>query len=74
MTLNPDIPEAHMLRGWFDTIGQNTDAQSISQVGGQSGGVGGGSAERKLISQIKDENLGMGDKVKVDVDIFLITA
>lgn len=30
MTVNPDIPEAHQLRGWFDSVGKNEDAQSIS--------------------------------------------
>lgn len=68
MTINPDIPEAHALRGWYDTIGCSTDFQPFSS--GMSGGVGaaGGQdrrAERKLLSQIKDENMGQGEKVRV---------
>ncbi len=30
MSVNPDIPEAHQLRGWYDSVGKNEDAQSIS--------------------------------------------
>lgn len=38
MILNPDIPEAHQLRGWFDSVGKNTDVQSISSQRGMGGG------------------------------------
>ena len=30
LMLNPDIPEAHSLRGWFDSVGKNEESQSIS--------------------------------------------
>ena len=30
MVANPDIPEAHKLRGWFDSVGKTEQAQSIS--------------------------------------------
>jgi replication factor A1 len=64
--MNPDIPEAHILRGWFDTIGKNSEPQSISQQGMNAMATGAsGRNDRKLISQIKDENLGMGDKVNL---------
>lgn len=36
MNLNPDIPEAHQLRGWYDNVGKNEDATSISDS--RSGG------------------------------------
>jgi len=57
MNINPDLPEAHELRGWFDNGGNNQEVASLS---GQRMGVGGGVF--KTISQIKDENLGMGEK------------
>ena len=60
MTINPDIPEAHALRGWFDTVGSTTEAHSISTA--PSGGAA-KMDDRKLIAQIKDENLGQSDKV-----------
>ena len=30
MNLDPDIPEAHQLRGWFDSVGKNKEVTSIS--------------------------------------------
>ena len=64
MSLNPDIPEAHQLRGWYDSTGQGMSFHSFSSTG--SGGIGGGSGGSdvcKPISAIKDEQLGMGEKV-----------
>jgi len=36
MTLNPDMPEGHQLRGWFDSVGKTEEVQSIStqRIGG----------------------------------------
>ncbi len=31
LTINPDIPEAHQLRGWFDNFGKNVETTSISE-------------------------------------------
>ena len=31
MTIDPDIPEAHQLRGWFDNVGKNEEVTSISE-------------------------------------------
>lgn len=56
--INPDIPEAHTLRGWYDNGGMNEQMSSLSGQG-MDGGSGG---PYKTISQIKEENLGMGDK------------
>ncbi|XP_063933317.1 replication protein A 70 kDa DNA-binding subunit-like [Zophobas morio] len=33
ITINPDVKEAHRLRGWYDSIGYATHAQSLSGVG-----------------------------------------
>ncbi len=38
LTVNPDIPEAHTLKGWYDSVGKDENTQSIS---GQRGGGGG---------------------------------
>ncbi len=46
MTVNPDIPEAHQLRGWYDNAGKNEEAKSISERMG--GGMGGRSEVGKL--------------------------
>ncbi|KAE8266254.1 hypothetical protein A4X09_0g6087 [Tilletia walkeri] len=69
MTINPDIPEAHGLRGWYDNqgAGQSFRAYTSASVGGGMGGGAGGAganlAERRTIAQAKDEGLGMkGEK------------
>jgi replication factor A1 len=58
LLLNPDIREAHELRGWYDTVGHAEAPTNVSSVQKTTGHVD----ERKLIAQIKDESLGMGEK------------
>ncbi|XP_078080799.1 replication protein A 70 kDa DNA-binding subunit [Mustelus asterias] len=58
--INPDIPEAFKLRAWFDKEGQVMEATSISDVKG--GSFAGGSANWKMLLEVKNENLGHGDK------------
>lgn len=58
--MNPDIPEAYKLRGWFDAEGQALDGVSISDL--KSGGLGGGNTNWKTLYEVKSENLGQGDK------------
>lgn len=71
MSVNPDIPEAHSLRGWYDAEGRGKSFQQYSNA--MSGG-GAGAAPRpneiKTIGQAKDEQLGMTDKT----DYFTTTA
>lgn len=67
---NPDIPEAHGLRGWYDTeggmIGQQGNFKTYNNAGLGGTGIladaGANMKERKTISQAKDANLGMSDK------------
>ncbi|RKO86700.1 replication factor rfa1, partial [Blyttiomyces helicus] len=61
MSINPDIPEAHRLRGWYDTQGSSMTFTAYSNTGGGGGGSGRGDPV-KSIQQIKDENLGMDEK------------
>ncbi|KAJ2385120.1 Replication factor A protein 1, partial [Coemansia sp. RSA 2603] len=65
MTVNPDIPAAHQLRGWYDAGGRT---QQFQTYGGSAGAVGGqgDSAERfeaqlKTMAQVRDEHLGEGE-------------
>lgn len=68
--MNPDIKEAHELRGWYDTIGLTTVFQNLSSGGSlpsmgsdESGGKPSGRLEdRCLINDIKAENLGNSEK------------
>ncbi|KAL1919956.1 uncharacterized protein VTP21DRAFT_1888 [Calcarisporiella thermophila] len=62
-SINPDIPESHRLRGWFDTQGKHETFNSFTQA--PAAGMGGGgvtrSEELKTLIQVKDEKLGMGE-------------
>ncbi|KAM6174717.1 replication protein A 70 kDa DNA-binding subunit isoform 2-T2 [Erethizon dorsatum] len=58
--MNPDIPEAYKLRGWFDAEGQALDGVSISDL--KSGGLGASNTNWKTLYEVKSENLGQGDK------------
>ncbi|KAL3497983.1 hypothetical protein ACH5RR_040715 [Cinchona calisaya] len=56
--IDPDFPEAHKLKDWFDKDGKNTPCVSISR---DTIGIVRTDA-RKTISQIKDERLGTSEK------------
>lgn len=70
MMINPDIPEAHGLRGWYDNEGAGTAGNFKTFAGSGLGGLGTGGgnagsnmAERRTIAQAKEEGLGMsGEK------------
>ena len=58
MTTDPDIDEAHKLRGWFNAVGQNatfSTHQNLSSAGGNS------KQESKLISDVMAEESYMQD-------------
>ena len=55
LQLDPDIPEAHRLRGWFNTVGRNEEAKSISRA---FGGAGGASGPWLTFKEAKDMELG----------------
>ncbi|KZO95312.1 replication factor-a protein [Calocera viscosa TUFC12733] len=64
MSINPDIPDAHQLRGWYDSIGNTQATRSFSSAAVAGAGDRGqfSRSELKTIAQVKDENLGMGEK------------
>ncbi|KAM6933432.1 replication protein A 70 kDa DNA-binding subunit [Xenentodon cancila] len=59
LMINPDIPEAYKLRGWYDKEGHAMDGQSLTEVKGAGGG---GNTNWKTLSDVKNEHLGHGDK------------
>lgn len=61
VTVSPDLPEALHLHNWWHSAGATAASTSISSGGGGGGG-GGGFADRKVLSQIKEEQLGFGEK------------
>ncbi|KAJ7256487.1 hypothetical protein B0H12DRAFT_1210186 [Mycena haematopus] len=52
MTINPDIEEAHILRGWYDDSGKATEYRAYSNTGG--GGTGGTGFQRSEIRSLRD--------------------
>ena len=61
MTIDPDIDEAHRLKGWYDAEGRNDNFASHASMAG-TGAAGGRNDPTKTILQIKDENLGMSEE------------
>nr|XP_057936409.1 replication protein A 70 kDa DNA-binding subunit [Doryrhamphus excisus] len=59
LMINPDIPEAYKLRGWYDKEGHTMEGQSLTEM---KGAVGGGSTNWKTLSDVKTEHLGHGQK------------
>jgi replication factor A1 len=60
MSIDPDIPEAHKLKGWYDASGRNktfSTHQNLSSVGAATGRQD----APKTIAQVKDEQLGFDD-------------
>ncbi|KAF8516769.1 replication factor-a protein [Gautieria morchelliformis] len=60
MAINPDITEAHALRGWFDSSGSEAHFQSHSSAlsGGAGLGAGINLTELRTTQEVKDMNLG----------------
>ncbi|KDQ14551.1 hypothetical protein BOTBODRAFT_32688 [Botryobasidium botryosum FD-172 SS1] len=61
---NPDLPEAHELRGWYDNGGSNSSFQAQSSGGIATTGATGvfNRAELKTLAFVKESNLGTGDR------------
>ncbi|XP_041456357.1 replication protein A 70 kDa DNA-binding subunit-like isoform X1 [Lytechinus variegatus] len=57
--VNPDIPKAHHLKGWFDSEGHSQDSQSISS---KMGGGGGSNTNWLNFHDVHAQNLGQGEK------------
>lgn len=58
MKINPDIPEGHRIRGWFDNGGSEEIDVNVSM---RTGGASGLKTEWVTFHEAKVKNLGMGD-------------
>lgn len=58
MALDPDIEEAHRLKGWYDSEGRADNFSTHNNMAGL-GAATGRKDQTKCISQVKDEGLGM---------------
>ena len=61
MSVDPDIDEAHRLKGWYDANGRNGDYASHAGMAGSMSTAGGRSDATKTIGQVKEESLGMSE-------------
>ncbi|PNP44047.1 replication factor A1 [Trichoderma gamsii] len=61
MTVNPDIPDAYRLKGWYDSAGRTDTFATHQNLAGVAGATG-RKEDIKTISQVKDENLGVDDQ------------
>jgi replication factor A1 len=61
MAVDPDIPEAHKLKGWYDSQGRMDSFASHSNMAG-AGAAGGQKDPLKTVHQVKEEQLGMSSE------------
>ncbi|XP_054481609.1 replication protein A 70 kDa DNA-binding subunit-like [Anoplopoma fimbria] len=57
--VNPDLPEAFSLRAWYDQGGYATDSQSLTETRSVGSGA---KMNWKTLSDVKNEQLGQGEK------------
>ncbi|PHH82779.1 hypothetical protein CDD82_4853 [Ophiocordyceps australis] len=60
MTVDPDIADAHRLKGWYDSAGR-TDTFATHQGLASMSGATGRRDEVKTIAQVKEDGLGVDD-------------
>ncbi|KAF4625804.1 hypothetical protein G7Y89_g12358 [Cudoniella acicularis] len=62
MNIDPDIEEAHKLKGWYDSQGRGEHYHQHTNMS-SAGAAGGRLSPLKSIAQVRDENLGMTEGV-----------
>ena len=62
--VNPDMPQAHLIKGWYDSEGSSITATSITQSGMRGGADSGVGSNLKTIGEVKRENLGINNDGK----------
>ncbi|EXJ61428.1 replication factor A1 [Cladophialophora psammophila CBS 110553] len=71
VTANPDMPEAHRLKGWYEDQGRSGNFATHANIQGTVAAAGGSRGDPfKTISQVKEEQLGMSD----NADFFSVKA
>lgn len=66
LKLNPDIPEAHTLRGWYDTLGHETVFTTLSSTAGAAGGAAfDESIPRKMLKDADALAPGTSEEIRI---------
>ncbi|AEO62348.1 uncharacterized protein THITE_2106430 [Thermothielavioides terrestris NRRL 8126] len=71
MAIDPDIPEAHKLKGWYDSTGRNNAFATHSNLA-SVGAAAGRKDDTKTIGQVKSEKLGFDDAVYFTVKATIV--
>lgn len=71
MSVDPDIPDAHRLKGWYDSAGR-TDTFATHQNMTSMAGATGRKDDLKTIAQVKEENLGMEDQAYYSIKATIV--
>ncbi|KAJ8672835.1 hypothetical protein QAD02_004095 [Eretmocerus hayati] len=58
LQVDPDIPQAHKLRGWFKSVGSSAEARSLSKTNGPGGSMNGPWATFK---EVEEQRFGHQD-------------
>ena len=61
MSVDPDIDDAHLLKGWYEASGRTNDFSSHAGMAGSIGAASGRQDPLKTILQVKSEELGMSE-------------
>ncbi|KAN0072514.1 hypothetical protein V8E54_009443 [Elaphomyces granulatus] len=61
MTVDPDIEEAHKLKGWYDAQGRSDTFSTHASIAGGMGASTGKNDDFKTIAQVREDQLGMFD-------------
>ncbi|KAK9461036.1 uncharacterized protein V1516DRAFT_674836 [Lipomyces oligophaga] len=60
IAINPDLPEAYKLRGWYEGAGKTSEFMSVGATAGTTSGIGNDPV--KTLEEVKREELGMNEK------------
>ena len=60
MTIDPDIEEAHKLKGWYDAQGRSDTFSTHASIAGM-GASSGKNDDLKTIAQVREDQLGMSE-------------
>ena len=60
--INPDLPIAHELLGWWDNEGSSTQSRSLTVAGSRGGEAGGSVGNLKLIADAKQDAMAGADR------------
>lgn len=72
--VNPDLPQSHELKGWYESEGSSMSTSSLTQAGGRSGGPGDMGSNSLTFGEIKKDNFGMNsDKAEYYSNIAYIS-